>query len=281
MNTKETQTKDQLQAFADFMLEKMQSPSAEFMKSLVEDYMAKDAVQSEWTIMEFRNKSDNGCFYIASNNQYSGAKNEKYGIIPLNSMLHTGMCVKSGHWLIASVKRNSDGEIFTVGDKLTDGDGIINEFILSTDGRRIGVNKSASEGCRCKAWLDQIEKVPPAPSFSLTTEDGVEVTDEFKELYGVFVTDHIKFKYEKRTVKAHQFKNSEMQFYFSTKEARDKFIAENTPMFSISHLRNNNSDKGSERFYMINKVQIEELALHRLIDTHYAKKPFHASKRSS
>ena len=36
----------------------------------------------------------------------------------LNSFLNTVFCVKSGHLAIRSVKRNSDGEVFTVGDKV-------------------------------------------------------------------------------------------------------------------------------------------------------------------
>jgi hypothetical protein len=126
----------------------------------------------------------------------------------------------SGLWKIHSVKRLSDGEVFTVGDKCEGG--IIKGF------------KQVNNNCPLSAVYDKdwfshdyvtTLKKPKTPLF--TTEDGVEVFEGDRCWYvnfllilcggnpiGMVGTKHNKFK------------------WFSTKEAAEKYIEENKPKYS-------------------------------------------------
>lgn len=90
----------------------------------------------------------------------------------LKDLLKDRVCVESGQVKIHSVKRFSDGEIFTVGDKAKDGKygtvDIIDRLSISNCGNSIYV---ATKGLNWGQHIEDIDKVVPL----FKTEDGVDI----------------------------------------------------------------------------------------------------------
>lgn len=123
---------------------------------------------------------------LLSNGHYSINPNDNCGWT-LREMLEVGNCVKNGEVQIHSVKRLSDGEIFTIGDRAktitSKGSHNIRQFIIrqrcnGTDANGYYIYDGIDamwvnweENCGGN-WLDSTEKVKQP---ILTTEDGVPV----------------------------------------------------------------------------------------------------------
>jgi len=132
---------------------------------------------------------------------------------------------------IQSIKRLSDGEIFTVGDKLTEG--IILEITLSKYNNGIYVNTKNYNGLP----LDECIKVKQ-PLF--TTEDGVDIFEEGTKIFEVnrnfnHSTNIIRIckPFNKNYPVEHWFKGTK---YFSTKEAAEEYILMNKPIFTATDI---------------------------------------------
>lgn len=124
--------------------------------------------------------------------------------------------VKEGKATIESVKRLTDGEVFSVGKNenrigdITKIEIIKNEIFLY----------SGNTNC---VRLDYAKKVKQ-PTILLTTEDGKEITDGEQVLYGI---DIVFNGFYKSTAK--NCNNKDVK-YFSTKEAREEYILQNKPI---------------------------------------------------
>lgn len=136
---------------------------------------------------------------------------------------------KEGGYVIHSIKRLSDGEIFSVGDKVTYIDKssysnyIIGDFFIKKDKLLV-----RSEGFLICEYLEDIKKAKQ-PLF---------ITDDGKELFlgDTFYSTDTKYTENEFIIRPykideffnkHIYKNS-----FSTKEAAQKWIDENKPKYS-------------------------------------------------
>lgn len=150
--------------------------------------------------------------------------------------------IKSKEVAIYSVKRLSDGEVFTIGDNVRDSltDKLTNnkvqeiDYIIYNEKRPIFQFKSGTT-----APLGTISKVNPL----FTTEDGVDIC-EGDEYYNVFdkITEP---EYELYEVTGPWISKSDTSFikrgdsckYFSTKEKAQEWIDWNKPKYSLNDIR--------------------------------------------
>lgn len=148
----------------------------------------------------------------------------------LDSMLHVGECVDSGHFEIYQVAV-SESEVFTLGDKVTYNykanyaPWTIGNFFIRTDGKILARSKNNSI---CEI-VSEIKKVPGA---LFVTEDGVEIFDEFQEIFGVNLKDYMAYSTEISSIR-----NKHLNKFFSTKKAAEKYIDENKPIYSKKQVK--------------------------------------------
>ena len=131
---------------------------------------------------------------------------------------------------IISVKRLSDGEIFTIGDFCEQG--AIKKIFISSWTKEIyfDFNNGKTE---CTMRLVGLVKKNP---ILFLTEDGVQITDEIQPLFTLLTkanwqtgTDTLKRMNERSHVRS---LNSAWK-YFSTEKARAEYIRNNRPVFSV------------------------------------------------
>lgn len=145
----------------------------------------------------------------------------------LNNHLYGGM-----KYNIHSVKRLSDGKIFTISDNLTEG--IIKQFTLSNynDGIYADTEKKHESGCSGYIGLP-LEKWRKIKNPLFTTEDGVDIYEGDKYWFvnlDVFQTQNITAFIN--------IKLKEECKRFSTKEKAEEYIIMNKPCLSINDIRN-------------------------------------------
>ena len=143
-------------------------------------------------------------------------------------------CFSFEDFKIHSVKRLSDGEVFTVGDKLKDL-GTIHSF-FTYGPRRNAILFRTSPGTMYGYTLEHTEK---APTYNFKTEDGVAITDGTQVLFAVLAkenwqtgTDTLKRMNQRSHIK--QLSNAWK--YFSTEKARDEYILMNRPVHSVNDI---------------------------------------------
>jgi hypothetical protein len=135
-----------------------------------------------------------------------------------------------GKWEIKAVKRKCDGEIFSVGDKLDFRDGEVRKITgISLDDtgvsefskRSIPWLECGKDYGTCLDWAIHYKEP------TLITEDGVKILkgDECWACDKATLRDLGKVDWKN----AHPFKEG---LYFSTREAAEKYIEENKPMYS-------------------------------------------------
>lgn len=193
----------------------------------------EEIIEKDYEILSFINL-DNNCTY----HYFSKTKNFciKHNIEFLDSYSRSlEFCLK--YYKIHSVKRLSDGEIFTIGDKVQDS---LTDYLTNFKIQEIVCfNKSNKLICTTKsgttAPLSTIRHIKK-PLF--TTEDGVDIYkgDKFftlsknniniSSLFSVIATGHIK-------------NNNYLDF--STKEAAEEYILMNKPCLSINDIVNLNN----------------------------------------
>lgn len=196
--------------------------------------LAKDAapVQGDWTILEFRNiveEKDN--HYTFDGKLYQPPAGDGIENVTLSELLNdvTGS-VANGDFAIHSVKRNSDGAVWTVGKEAktnTQEKFIIGKFAIENGVMMVYEgNKTICAHC-------ELSHPIPVPSFSLLTFDGVNVTDERQMVYGISTADFKQYKDNANCAITDYTKHVN---WFSTEEALTSWLAENTPLFSIVDL---------------------------------------------
>ena len=171
-------------------------------------YREVEPVKQGYEIQSFRN---------SSNSIYSLKKDGNYHVEHI-AALHLNCClanVKNGFMFIESVKRLSDGEVFTVRD-IDKNCGEIKEFKIDISGLYVlHLNGDT-------LYLDLMEKVKQ-PTILLTTKDGKTITDGEQMLYGA----NERWERWIGIANAAQYKKIK---YFSTEAARDEYILMNKPI---------------------------------------------------
>lgn len=136
---------------------------------------------------------------------------------------------------IHSVKRLSDGEIFTIGDDILEQNehSKIEYFEILDDFLRLRINHQVTKGSSTIMISSKFEKyIPKKPLF--VTEDGVDIFAEERTIHQVCLSDHY---YATSSVNYQTGKYKDLGYYthnkhwkfFSTKEAAEDYIILNKP----------------------------------------------------
>lgn len=159
----------------------------------------------------------------------------------LNSLMCVGYSVRTGHVKIHSVKRLSDGEIFTVGDS-------IDERPKPKKIIEINLRDGKEGGYKEGVWLfyekggsSHISICKKAKQPLFTTEDGVEIFEGDKYTF-VWLSrpakgQNINTPYTKIAKKLLEGESwSDTAKFFSTEEVAEEYIKMNTPEFSRNQI---------------------------------------------
>jgi len=188
-------------------------------------------VEKDWEVQSLKFKfSDEQVLFatIQGNGKYAIAANRFYGID------YTGgstlkACLDSG-WGVVSVKRLSDGQIFTVGDKV---DNVIRKNIeitkltLSDDGKYLQVWGNFILGMN--GW-NHLNTITHSKKPLLITEDGVEIFEG--DFYSFIYEDKVQTSIAMASAKYAKIDG----YYFSTIDAACKYLEENKPQYSKKDL---------------------------------------------
>jgi len=161
------------------------------------------------------------------------------------------------HWSINSIKRLSDGEIFTIGDKIGTPGRIfpIVEFKIYNNENTILIssyfNKHGSG--RYNQRLKDLKKIKQ-PLF--TTEDGVEIYEG--NIYYKVVNDTFQLLIMENASKGESLKSK----VFSTKEKAEEYIIMNKPCLSINEILN--LYKGQIIDFTLKPIRIKNLVKTKL-----------------
>jgi len=184
--------------------------------------------EKEYEILSIRYQYNN-CIY-----RWDGKK-FKYllGVIELDTVLkgYVGIYEKGHEIYIHSVKRLSDGEIFSIGDEINNSESskLLNTKIESFCLNDIYMVKTTS-------GTQKLESLEHRKQPIFKTEDGVEIF-EGDYYYSVLKKDLLyngKFKVE--TINGGRFSNPESCVTFSTKEKAENYILFNKPCLSIKEI---------------------------------------------
>jgi hypothetical protein len=129
---------------------------------------------------------------------------------------------------IYSVKRLSDGEVFTIGDKInTTAEYNVKITYIFIDSNCVFFNKRYAG---CFALCDLSEKISKVKRHLFTTEDGVDIFegDEY------WIVSKEDFSLLKKVV---PMSFPEKSFNFSTKESAENYIIENKPCLSFNDIK--------------------------------------------
>lgn len=176
--------------------------------------------KKEYTILSFVNNSGD-LFNIDPDGEY------RFKTWPSNVSLSLESCL-DGTLKIHSIRRESDGEVFTLGDKIFQGKDheAICKFSITEDKK--GIIVYAETGMM---FLPAAQKAPIRKPI-LITEDGVEIFEGDK-YWSVICFDaptvgsaDYSWELDKRIHKT-----------FSTKEAAEEYIKWNKPMYSLNDVK--------------------------------------------
>jgi hypothetical protein len=148
---------------------------------------------------------------------------EEHPNIPVERVLKKWLNINMDHFNIHSVKRLSDGEVFTVGDKVTFSTKYpnfnIEKIIYDEKEKTIELRGNS---LFCSLLQSNVQKVKK-PIF--TTEDGVDI---FKG--DIIFVVHESFRIEKFSA----LNSARYHKKFSTKEAAEEYVLMNKPCLSIN-----------------------------------------------
>lgn len=190
----------------------------------------EEVKNKEWEILSF--KYGNGCPYFYNlllNGKYSssGIKQDQYTLVKMLEDVKDCSCV------IHSVKRLSDGEVFTIGDKIntTLENGVITTTINEIKNYSECLYIYTKQGVFVLAYISKAKQ----PLF--TTEDGIDIYYG-QSTYGVRIFDsHYSgiFRWNEGEFTKGSLCNNLIK-YFSTKEAAINYIIKNKPCLSYQEL---------------------------------------------
>lgn len=134
--------------------------------------------------------------------------------------------LKNPSWKIHSVRRLSDNEILTIGDKTNHG--TIKEFEVCTDNR---ILLSFLERFCLSCYLDAKGSLPKKLKVLFTTEDSVDIFEGDKSFGVTTCWNIISYNGNKHGIKGDVFFDNK---WFSTKEKAEEYILLNKPCLSIN-----------------------------------------------
>ncbi len=212
----------------------------------------KEESTKEWEILEFKRPDETSPYpiWILLEDGKYNTPESKEGLYELNEMLYGDDSVETGDFIIHKIKRLSDNEVFTIGDMITGATYStpreIQEFILVHGELEI----------KQKGGYTKIEYVQKAKSVLFTTEDGVDVYEGDK-VYTVLKDASRSFI---DRIDACGRKSSKL-VYFSTREAAEKWIDDNKPIYSKKQIKDalvNNLEIGYEPYGAISKSEYRD-----------------------
>ena len=176
--------------------------------------------EKEYEILSFRNKLSGTVFKKLGNGNYGS--NDGVGGSRLDDMFSYELCD------IHSVKRLSDGEVFTIGDRIDSycESGCITEFEITENNIKVHFLDDKSTHQNEWTFLNNTIK-PKRPLF--TTEDGVDIY-EGDVCYSVVAWCPFKHRFTKTSHPS--MIASDKKKYFSTEEKTWEWIKENKPKYS-------------------------------------------------
>ncbi|ALN97155.1 hypothetical protein [Flavobacterium phage FpV4] len=145
--------------------------------------------------------------------------------------------VKMKHWSIYSVKRLSDGELFTLGNRVQDSltDELTNFKVQNITFFYPGIKIICQAESGTTMPLNTIRHIN---NYLFTTKDGEEIY-EGNEYFRVFKKDFELYNHQTFANKQYNFEHmSESAWHFSTKEAAQEFILSNKPCLSVIDVMN-------------------------------------------
>ena len=168
----------------------------------------------------------------------------KYKDLDINDDLNCDKYLK-----IHSVKRLSDGEVFTIGDKIFPNNKIY-KFELKNDILKIWhcdisfstpiIEGPSGQPGNC-SWIEGINNIKKSKQPLFTTEDGVDIF-EGDNLYSIDnmlnIKKHLLFnaRYDDNTLLNNRiFFNSDYK-HFSTKEKAEEYILYNKPLLTLKDI---------------------------------------------
>lgn len=188
-----------------------------------------------WLITAFKDvKSPNFIWELNKQGSYECSLDQDAGWFSLNEMLKGENTVQDGYSIIYKVK-NSKGQEFTVGNKvrIENRESIIKKFVIFRDKYMYVLFNETDE----HENINDLEKVKSAdkPKPILITEDGVEI---FKSYFMVFALSKDGSFIEKQDTAYNfiAFGYSDKYVSFSTKEAREEYIKQHKPKFSMADI---------------------------------------------
>lgn len=215
---------------------------------IIDSYnLIKEVIEKDYEILSFKD-SINSIWKRKSGNPHTSFKSSISVSYATEGILLSRKCA------IHSVLRKSDGEVFTVGDKVEGG--IITKFFTE---RNSIFPVTDNSSCYYPNFVDL--KHTKKPLF--TTDDGVDIFEGDKYYMVSHITFQWKFwgniNYEFIAGKKecnHDYKNVK---YFSTKEKAEEYILMNKPVFSLTDIHQffpssktkSNKSRGKELYELV------------------------------
>lgn len=197
------------------------------LNQLEEKYQQSKAPKKEWEIVAYGEKHGND-IHIYRLQESGRYKSESH---PYSSMTWPGHSFNGNHEFIHSVRRLSDGEVFSVGDRIKPNDAhhpiIITQFTATDNVIRVhnkeGYFLSGEQYWQCMQKL-------PAPV--LTTVDGVEIYKDEK----YWVVESMEEGYIPEYYASENNKTLRGPA-FSTREAAETYILNNLRLLSLNDVK--------------------------------------------
>lgn len=208
----------------------------------------EEIIEKDYEILSFNcNNSSLTLVELHENGKYSYKKAKNYSGI---GKLTEEECLKDPYYKIHSVKRLSDGEVFTIGDKIQNGYGaklldfrikgfdITNEYMVITTSGRIKLNK-----------LEHRKQ----PLF--TTEDGIDIYEDDEvvcvDIDNLEICANTKYKFQPMDVD-----NKNYLFFKDIKNA-EEYVFMNKPCLSLNDLVNSSFDDEDVYEELVTKVKLK------------------------
>lgn len=194
----------------------------------------------EWEIVAYRFKCHN------SNNN----------IITESQPYHWSFAISGSiDYEIYSVKRVSDNEVFSLGDKVTylpvnQIHWVIDNFHVTAEGKMLARSEYNMNVEEVNQYLGKVKQV------LFTTEDGVKMHDG--DTY-CLLTDNFNQIFEHLQAKDFIGKNNKGTF--STKEKAEAYRLHNAPVLSLKEISDNGMDEGSQFFLRLIQKAKDKLNL--------------------
>jgi len=190
----------------------------------------KKILEKDYEILSFIVNQSKGVLIVGDivtkvGDGFKGTSSHNRGIIAGDS---ENEFLSKDHWSIHSVKRLSDGEVFTIGDNCEFG--ILTRIFLIKyiNGKDIIMTSTKNSNYSCNIlYLKKLKQ----PLF--TTEDGVEIF-EGDNIYTVHLDDWTIEYFEKLNKLDFTASNDKD---FSTKEKAEEYIIMNKPCLSINDIK--------------------------------------------